>query len=336
MFRYLLNNGGGYSKFTQGGVYTVGSQPFWIASGDLNGDGYPDLVTANTNVNGPTGTVSVLLNNKNGTFADAATYTVGNQPYQVAIGDINGDGYPDLAVTNYGANTVSILIGSKTGTFTVRRPRSPLARIHTAWPSATSHITVSRRRCHLLQRCRTGSFPEQRQWNIRHAIHVHGGQTQIPLHLDHRLGDFNRDGKLDIVVGNTTANNISFFAGNGNNTFAASVKVHHSISLTPSLAGDFNGDGILDIAGVAPNFNAVELTLGVGDGTFGTLAQRAAGELTAKTQPWASAVGDFNNDGHSDIVTANTYHQVNLANSPAYQTRFLTEYPGRPRRQCQH
>ena len=48
------------------------------------------------------------------------------------------------------------------------------------------------------------------------------------------LGDFNRDGKLDIVVGNTTANNISFFAGNGNNTFAASVKVHHSTSLTPS------------------------------------------------------------------------------------------------------
>ena len=115
----LLNNGSGSSNFNQGGVYTVGSQPYWIVSGDLNGDGYPDLVTANTNVNGPTGSVSVLLNNKNGTFANAVNYTVGNQPYQVAIGDINHDGYPDLAVTNYGGNTVSILMGSKTGTFTV-------------------------------------------------------------------------------------------------------------------------------------------------------------------------------------------------------------------------
>ena len=84
----------------------------------------------------------MLLNNKNGTFAGAVTYTVGNQPYQVAIGDVNGDGHPDLAVTNYGANTVSILFGSKTGTFTVRRPRSPPAQIHTASPSATSSTTA--------------------------------------------------------------------------------------------------------------------------------------------------------------------------------------------------
>ena len=44
-------------------------------------------------------------------FANAVNYTVGNQPYQVAIGDINHDGYPDLAVTNYSGNTVSILMG---------------------------------------------------------------------------------------------------------------------------------------------------------------------------------------------------------------------------------
>jgi hypothetical protein len=95
------------------------------------------------------------------------------------------------------------------------------------------------------------------------------------------------------------------------------------------VAGDFNGDGILDIAGVAPNFNAVEVTLGVGNGTFGSIAQRAAGQITAKTQPWALAAGDFNNDGQLDIVTANTFHQVNIA-SPAYQTRFLTQYPANP------
>ena len=123
---YLQDNnvqvlfGAGNGSFSSSGTYAVGNQPFWIAAGYANGDGYPDLVTTNTNVNGTTGTVSVLLNNKNGTFATAATYTVGSQPYQVAIGDLNGDGHPDLAVTNYGANTVTILLGSASGTFTVQ------------------------------------------------------------------------------------------------------------------------------------------------------------------------------------------------------------------------
>ena len=143
------------------------------------------------------------------------------------------------------------------------------------------------------------------------------------------VGDFNRDGKLDIVVGNTTPNDVDFFAGAGNNTFAAGVE-SPSLNFPDSIAaGDFNGDGILDIVGVAPNFNAVELTLGVGNGSFGTFAQRSAGEFADTKQPWAVAVGDFNNDGQLDIVTANTYNQVNIA-SPAYQARYLAEYPAVP------
>ncbi|MGB6305729.1 MAG: FG-GAP-like repeat-containing protein, partial [Acidobacteriaceae bacterium] len=322
----LLNNGTGYSNFTQGGVYTVGNQPYWIASGDLNGDGYPDLVTANTNVNGPTGSVSVLLNNKNGTFANAVNYTVGNQPYQVAIGDINHDGYPDLAVTNYGANTVSILMGSKTGTFTVSPTTLPTCAnpygvaigdfAHNGFPS----IAVT---CYSAAELEV--FPNNGNGTFGTPFITATNSNPASL----VVGDFNRDGKLDIVVGNTIANNISFFAGNGNNTFAANV-TSPSLNFPDSIAaGDFNGDGILDIAGVAPNFNAVELTLGVGDGTFGTLSQRAAGEFSATKQPWAVAVGDFNNDGQLDIVTANTYNQVNLA-SPAYQQRFMTEYPAVP------
>jgi hypothetical protein len=329
----LLNNGSGPSNFNQGGVYTVGSQPYWIVSGDLNGDGYPDLVTANTNVNGPTGTVSVLLNNKNGTFANAATYTVGKQPYQVAIGDVNGDGHPDLAVTNNGANTVTILFGSASGTFTVQA--ATLATCanpygvaigdfkHNGFPSVAVTCYASSQ-LEIFPNNGNGTFGSPFMYTVGSSIN---GLTPNPASI--ALGDFNRDGNLDIVTGDTTANDVSFFAGNGNNTFNASVE-SPSLNFPDSIvAGDFNGDGILDIAGVAPNFNAVVLTLGVGNGTFGSIQQRAAGQFSATKQPWAVATGDFNNDGQLDIVTANTYNQVNIATT-FHMQQYLGVFPAIP------
>ena len=91
-------------------TFAVGAGPESIAAADFNGDGRPDLVTANETA----GTVSVLLDTTaNGaaapTFAPQTTFAVGTDPYSVAAGDFNGDGKPDLAVANYGDSTVSVL-----------------------------------------------------------------------------------------------------------------------------------------------------------------------------------------------------------------------------------
>src|SRR2546428_10007115 len=66
--------------------------------------------------------VSVLLGNGDGTFQPALTFGAGSSPTSVAVGDVNGDGKPDLAVanavTNYGFNgTVLVLLGNGDGTF---------------------------------------------------------------------------------------------------------------------------------------------------------------------------------------------------------------------------
>jgi len=97
--------------------YAVGSNPEGVAIGDFNGDGHPDLAVANVNNNNNDNTVSVLLGKADGTFGAQTTYAVGRGPAGVAIGDFNGDGHPDLAVTNEGSGTVSVLLGKGDGTF---------------------------------------------------------------------------------------------------------------------------------------------------------------------------------------------------------------------------
>src|SRR5262249_48927353 len=95
--------------------YPVGSAPQSVALGDLDGDGFLDLAVANSTY--PNGTVSVLKNQGDGTFAAALSYAVGSAPRSVAVGDVDGDQDLDLAVANYFSNTVSVLRNQGDGTF---------------------------------------------------------------------------------------------------------------------------------------------------------------------------------------------------------------------------
>ena len=93
--------------------FDTGSSPISVAIGDLNGDGRPDLVTANANSN----TVSVLLGNGDSTLGPKTDYATGSGPYFVAIGDLHGDGRPDLVTANNNSSTVSVLLGNGDGSF---------------------------------------------------------------------------------------------------------------------------------------------------------------------------------------------------------------------------
>ena len=87
--------------------YTTGNNPKSISIGDLDGDGRPDLAVLNITAR----TVSVLRNTGNKgilSFAAKEDFTTGPNPQNVSIGDLDGDGMPDLAVTNQGSNTVSV------------------------------------------------------------------------------------------------------------------------------------------------------------------------------------------------------------------------------------
>ena len=97
--------------------YSVGDNPVSLAVGDINGDGKPDIVVVNTELAGPaprSDTVSVLLQDPSnpGNFLPATDYPTGKVPNVVAIGDLNGDGKPDLAVAD--SSGISLLFQSPT------------------------------------------------------------------------------------------------------------------------------------------------------------------------------------------------------------------------------
>lgn len=115
----LLGNGNG--TFTPVSIYALPS-PYGVppssyadpsvAAADPNGDGKPDLVTTNPG----DGSVSVLLNNGNGTFSGPTSFSAWGSPVSVTVADLNGDGKPDLVTANTG-DTISVLPGNGNGNF---------------------------------------------------------------------------------------------------------------------------------------------------------------------------------------------------------------------------
>ena len=118
----LLGNGDGTFQ-TPVSYSSGGFEATYLAIGDFNQDGKLDLAVANNCATGPNcttgGIVNVLLGNGDGTFeVPVDVYnTVNYSAYSIAIGDVNGDGKPDLFVGLYDPGGVTVLLGNGDGTF---------------------------------------------------------------------------------------------------------------------------------------------------------------------------------------------------------------------------
>ena len=109
--------GSGYGTFVNQITYSTGhdSKPCWVAVGDFNNDSRLDIVVANSGANN----VGIFLSNGSGTFSTQMIYSTGvdSQPYSVAVLDLDNDTRLDVAVANYGSDSVIVLFGDGNGSF---------------------------------------------------------------------------------------------------------------------------------------------------------------------------------------------------------------------------
>ncbi|HKV78926.1 MAG TPA: VCBS repeat-containing protein [Candidatus Sulfotelmatobacter sp.] len=229
--------------------------------------------------------------------------------------DFNGDGKPDLAVAtdNGGFFGGSIFLGQGDGTFTLPAGNGGFQGIPGAFGDlngdgkldlASVDNNFFNNFLEVYLGAGDGSFASSSLPNFTGSIST--GVT---------MGDFNRDGKLDLAVPSNvfgTGNVLQVYLGNGDGTFQAATDSPASLDFVGVVAADVNGDGILDLIA-----DGSCVYLGKGDGTF---TEKGCTKVPNGIFVKQVILGDFNGDGKLDFVALGSFDNL----SPFHQVVLLS------------
>jgi hypothetical protein len=244
---------------------SVGVSATGVDVADLDGDGKPDVVAANLS----SGSISFLRNNSTpGHVVLDSVLTIGSLglPHSIAIGDLDNDGKPDIAVTNSDLREVTIFPNASTpGTIAVGTPT------HVAFYIGTTAVPES-----------------------------------LVVAQFVALGDLDGDGKADMAVVDTVTVRPQVFvlrntsSGTGTFSFDTPVRLARSVGIGAASIADISGDGRPDI--VVGNSLVNTVSFFQNASTPGSLAFASKDDIDVTSYPIRIAVGDFDGDGHPDLA----------------------------------
>ncbi len=312
--------------------YLSGTAPLSENLFDINSDGRPDLIVVSPLGSG--GGVDVLLGNgppNTGTFQSPVHYSAGGNPSYAAIGDFNGDGHADLAVSNQSSSNVSILLANSDGTF------QPAVN----YPVNASPYGIA-----------TADFNGDGKLDLAVANFSHADVSILPGNGDGTfqpksdypavispralaLADFNGDGNMDVVVTNPYNQTVAILLGYSNGSFQSPATFAVGLDPEHVAVGDFNADGRPDMA-VANNSagggTTISVLLNTGGPPAPTITQQPGANRIVN--PGQSVTLSIAADGHGSTPTyqwrKNGVALANGGNISGADTPSLTINPTTP------
>jgi len=327
--------------------YPTADLTAYLDAADIDHDGDLDLISSGGGFTAVSVPVGVMKNNGNGVFSQNILYTACLGGISAKFKDLNNDSFPDIYFAtgrnNQGCNGYNIHTALNLGDGTFG-PRTTWTMNGCGWfemdaadmnndnyndlivtePLGCAGVPLSARRIFISLNLGNGSFAS--------PIIVVTEPSPMPL----VTGDFNRDGKMDIITGHVNSVAVHLGLGNGNVQLPATVYTIGQ-DATDIATADFNNDNKLDIATSDANnpTPGMSVLLGNGDGTFQAPQNYPGAYADNMNNGMAMTSGDVDRDGDIDVIVGNStsndfavYLNNNNGTSFSSMLRYGSTYPG--------
>ena len=299
VFQFTAAASASTGTFGNGGVIPTFTPDQRTAVGDVDGDGDLDLLVVEAPFN--PAVVGVRLNDGNGLYTAASSFAVGSLPTDLGLADVDGDGDPDLLISNNGLS-MGVRLNNGQGVF------GPGYIVALDAFEATAADLDGDGDLDLVATTARGGIPD----NL--SVAMNGGSGNFGLATvvivggtpkAVAVGDMDGDGDLDLLTGDSYSGRVTIRLNDGSGGFGTSLLMpvagSTSIGYVKDLeVGDVDGDGDLDVAVIS--IGSSDVTICFNNGATGFSGSTVA---TAGFRPQDISLADLDGDSDLDLAVAN-------------------------------